>query len=117
MNDMVKPPAVSTDESHDIAIIKTNSATAEYLGVAAILICYLLFYASALPELAYDWFNYYGPFSYCALIPLLSLYVVWKEREDLRSTPAQPALVGFLFLCIAVGLGLLGKAIVDSFIV
>src|SRR5690349_19746388 len=86
-----------------------------YLGIAVILTGYALLYAAALPELVFDWFNYYGPFSYCAVIPLMSLYIVWHGRASLRRIPIEPALMGGFVVIAAAILGLVGKAMGDSF--
>jgi EpsI family protein len=109
----MKPPVVQTEESYGLGAFMLSPAS--YLRIALILAGYFLFYGSALPELVYDWFNYYGPFSYCAVIPLMSLYVVWRERHTLAKIPAQPALLGFVFVMCAVAIGVIGKAVGDSF--
>lgn len=94
-----------------------KASAGAYLGVAALAASYLWFYAADLPELANDWFNYYGPFSYCAAIPLMALYVVWKKRGELAKIPVEPAALGAVFLLGAVAVGLIGKAVGDSFTV
>ena len=113
----MKPPAVETEGSSGVSAAKVNSTLVLYLRVAIILAGYFLLYGSALPDLVYDWFNYYGPFSYCAVIPLMSLYVVWKERAALQKIAAEPVLLGCLFVLVAVATGLIGKAMGDSFLV
>ncbi|GEM_PF-400306 len=110
-DDVTKAPLAEAEEAGGA----TASALPWYLGVAAVLAGYGFFYAAALPELVYDWFNYYGPFSYCAVIPLMALYVVWRERASLRHLPIAPSFIGALVVGAAVFVGLAGKAMGDSF--
>jgi len=114
-NDLTKAPMTPAQEAGEVAGTAGGAALAWYLGVVAILAGYLVFYAGVLPELAYDWFNYYGPFSYCAAIPLMSLYIVWRERASLRRISVEPAWTGALVVLAAAIVGLVGKAMGDSF--
>ena len=114
-NDLTKVPMARTEEAGETGGAMIASNRAWYLGIAAVIAGYVLLYAAALPELVYDWFNYYGPFSYCAVIPLMSLYIVWRERASLRRTPVEPALIGGFVVVAAATIGLVGKAMGDSF--
>lgn len=113
-NDLTKTPVTQAAAGHAGGTV-SGSQWAWYLGIAVVLTGYLLLYAAALPELVYDWFNYYGPFSYCAVIPLMSAFVVWRKRASLRHIRIEPALIGGFVVLAAAMLGLVGKAMGDSF--
>ena len=114
---MTKVPIAQAQEACKPAGVASASQRSWLLGMAVILAGYVLLYAAALPELVYDWFNYYGPFSYCAVIPLMSLYVVWRQRASLRRIPVEPALIGGFVVVAATTIVLVGKAMGDSFVI
>ena len=114
-DDLTEAPMAQAEEASKAGGAIGASKGAWYLGITAVLTGYVLLYAAALPELVYDWFNYYGPFSYCAIIPLMSLYIVWRERASLRRIRVEPALIGAVIVIAAAAAGLVGKAMGDSF--
>ena len=116
-NDAIENSAVQKSEFNGTNVTRLTTTVGLYIRVAVIMSSYLLFYAADLPDLANDWFNYYGPFSYCAVIPIMSLYFVWKERRTLAKIPVEPGLLGVVFVLGAGTVGLVGKAIGDSFTV
>lgn len=116
-NDMTKAAIAQAEEAGKAAGATSTSQRSWLLGMAVVLAGYVLLYAAALPELVYDWFNYYGPFSYCAVIPLMSLYVVWRQRASLRRIPVEPALIGGFVVVAATTIVLVGKAMGDSFVI
>ena len=88
-----------------------------YAAAGTLLVAsYSLFYGSTLVGLAEEWLSYIS-FSYCAAIPLMSLYVVWTRRQVLAKVPVVPSFFGFAVLGGALLIALLGKAVGESFAV
>ena len=54
-----------------------------------------------------EWNN--EDFTYCYLVPLIVLYLVWEKRQELSSIPLQPTWWGLLPVLAGMGLYLLGE--------
>ena len=71
-------------------------------------------YASTLADLFRDWArdpNYHHGF----LIPLISGYLIWRNRAAFGASPASPSLFGLLGLFLSTGLLILGSAGAEVF--
>src|SRR5580704_5662587 len=86
----------------------TNSASWLRISVLVLLIGWL--YGPILTRLAAQWWH--DPnFSHGFLVPLFSLFVVWKDREHISKIPSAPSSWGLLVLAFALCLlvaGVLG---------
>jgi EpsI family protein len=88
-----------------------NLLTTRWLGI---VLLFALFYGRVVPELVGDWYANEA-FSYGFLVPFVALYLIWEQRDRLKSISAKPSLWGAIPLFFAVILGLLGQAIGDVF--
>ncbi len=79
-----------------------------------IFLLYCLFYGPVIPGLIADW-QENSTFSYGALIPFVACYLVWNQRWEIWSAAIEPAFQAVIPLAIALMLGLIGKAIGESF--
>jgi len=75
---------------------------------------YLILYGPVFPGLVQDWFNY-DTFSFGLLIPFISAYFLWRTKDQLSITQAVAAPWVAVVLLLSVGLGLVGKAVGDTF--
>jgi len=74
-----------------------------WLTAAALLACY----APALRGMFDQWSN--DPdMSHGFLVPILALWIVWRERERWRTLPAEPSPWGFAVLAAGAGMQLAG---------
>lgn len=71
-------------------------------GIVAIVVAYAIFFAPSLAFLVERWSNS-EEFSHGFLVPLISLFLLWRKREQIRRTPLQTCWWGLPVL----GLGLL----------
>lgn len=56
-------------------------------------------YAPILAKLAYQWWN--DPdYSHGLLVPFVSLYFVWRKRDEIAKMPRQPAVIGGLLIVL-----------------
>ncbi len=85
------------------------------LAPALVLLAGVLYaYAPVLRELFRDWIrdpNYHHGF----LVPLISIYLIWKQRGRLRATSRKPALLGLLGILAAAALLVVGTAGAEVF--
>jgi exosortase len=91
--------------------LKQFSRLAPVIGV---FVAVLLAYGQVLVELLRDWSrdpNYYHGF----LIPLVSGYLVWRRRDELRQPACTPSLLGLAGLLLAGALLILGSAGAEVF--
>jgi EpsI family protein len=89
-------------------------ARSQWLQWITIVVLFSLFYGPLLPGLMKDW-QENSTFSYGLLIPFIAAYLIWERRGELRVTAIRAAIPGIFPLMLAVVLGLIGKAIGDSF--
>jgi EpsI family protein len=71
-------------------------------------------FGSTMPPLYHDW-RTFDTFSHGMLVPLISAYLAWQKRAQLRATPIQPSLWGITLIAPAVALAVVGSAVGDSF--
>ena len=84
----------------------------EPLIIAGIL---LALYAPVIQGLLINW--YQDPdYSHGFFVPLLSAYLIWRKRAELRSLPAQPNWCGLLIVLGALGLLFLGSLGAELFL-
>ena len=76
--------------------------------IAIIIYAALLFgvYYSTLTYLISQW---NGDYSYCYLIPLVALYLIWEKRSELRRIPSSPSWLGLIPLILGILLYWLGE--------
>lgn len=73
----------------------------------------LYIYAPVLIHLVVQWTDPY--FGHGFFVPVFSAYVIWTERDRLRSLPLQPSWSGLVILAAALGLLILGEMGVELF--
>ena len=80
------------------------------VGIKALLICIfiLLIYYDALSYMIHVWIHNQD-YQHCFLIPLISLYMIWERREELKNTPVQPSWWGLIPFAFAIFLYFLGE--------
>ena len=80
------------------------------VGIKALLICIfiLLIYYDALSYMIHVWIHNQD-YQHCFLIPLVSLYMIWERREELKNTPVQPSWWGLIPFAFAIFLYFLGE--------
>ena len=88
----------------------------QWLQWAFVGVLFFLFYGPTLLGLYKDWEDNVS-FSYGVLIPLITVYLVWQKRADLKQLPVCPTSSAAIPLLVAVILSLFGVAIGDSFTV
>ncbi|HWP59891.1 MAG TPA: EpsI family protein [Candidatus Acidoferrales bacterium] len=76
---------------------------------------YLALYGPLFDELAREWYEH-PSFSYGFLVPAIAAYLVWDRRRLLGSLPIEANPWTSLLLFGAVVIGLLGRAVEDSFV-
>ena len=95
--------------------VKTENKIVPYLkfGLLAGLVIFLYF-----PELRFvihEWFDDYQ-YSHGFLIPLVSGYLIWRQREDLRTSPVLPDMKGLFVLSTGILLLVIGYAAYEPFV-
>ena len=85
--------------------------------LAVVLASMGVLYASVIPPLVQDWYldeNY----SHGFLVPLISGYLLWSRREDLRRAArlSQPSWMGFVLCVLSLALYVLGRAGAELFL-
>ncbi len=72
------------------------------------------FYAPVLAELGRDWWR--DPnYSHGLLIPLISAFLIWRQKDRLRQLPVRPSKVGMLGILGALALWIVGAAGAEVF--
>jgi exosortase len=75
----------------------------------------ILLYFPVLAELVRQW--YYDPdYSHAFLVPILSSYLIWRERHNLRLQPLQPSLAGLFIVLGSLVLLFIGQLGADLFL-
>jgi EpsI family protein len=82
--------------------------------VGIVVFLYLFVFASLIPDLVTEWYEHEN-FSYAFLVPLISLYLLWQDRDSLRTIPVIPTSWGAISLLAALLLSLTGKVSGDVF--
>ena len=95
--------------------LKSENTIVPYLkfGIIAGLVIFLYF-----PELKFtihEWFDDYQ-YSHGILIPFVSGYLIWRKREDLRTSIVQPDMKGLIVLLTGISLLIIGYAAYEPFI-
>jgi exosortase len=91
--------------------LKKRSQITLQIGLLAIL---AIIYGPVLIELVRDWIrdpNYQHGF----IIPIISGFLIYNHRKDLRDTPTSPAALGLLGIIAATALVVVGTAGVEVF--
>jgi exosortase D (VPLPA-CTERM-specific) len=57
----------------------------------------------------FDIWNLRPEYSHCILIPLMSLFLIWRQRDELRGIPMQGSWWGVAFLLAGYGFWLVGE--------
>jgi EpsI family protein len=89
----------------------TGLQWAQWITIAVL---FSLFYGPLLPGLVKDWLED-STFSYGLLIPFIAAYLIWERRGELKSTAICTNMRGIFPLVFVVIVGLIGKAIGDTF--
>lgn len=86
----------------------------QWLQWIAIAIPFTLLYGHLLPELVGEWYES-STFSYAFLIPFIAGYLLWLRGAELKVIRHCPTVQGAYPVLFAVILGLMGRAVGDSF--
>ena len=71
-------------------------------------VLFILLYLPVFPWLLKEW-SAMPDYSHGFLIPLVSIYFLWKKREELKKTPISPSAIGFLYVCAGLILYMLAR--------
>lgn len=88
--------------------------TFQGLQWVAIGLLFSLLYGPLIPGLVSEWYESLT-FSYGFLVPFIAGYLLWQRRAELKSIRHCPTVHGAYLLLFAVVVGLLGRAVGDSF--
>ncbi|NCO52155.1 MAG: exosortase [Deltaproteobacteria bacterium] len=96
----------------DILTQKPSTASFVLLSVISGLFMWL-----CLPIMIFMWTLWFGDIGHNngVLMPLVSLYLIWSKRDQLKSLEAQPSWWGLLFLFFSVCVMLLGIGSAERF--
>lgn len=88
-------------------------AFAALAGLLTVL--WAAFYAPLIPPLVREWYEHEN-FSYAFLIPLISIYLAFEERDRLKKIRIVPDIRGALLLGVALAVGVVGNALGEALI-
>jgi exosortase D (VPLPA-CTERM-specific) len=88
--------------------VQLRSPLPGYALVAIALAGTLLLFGSAIEQLYAVW-NAQPEYSYGILIPILSIFLVWRERAQLRGLPFTGSWYGLLLIVVGLALRLIGQ--------
>lgn len=91
-----------------------NTIPWQYLPAAITMIVFLVIYHNVILSLAHDW-SIDDNFSHGFLIPLISGFLVWQDRERLAGIPVRPANTGLPMLAGSLGLFILAHTGAELF--
>ncbi len=91
----------------------TGYAFAALAGLLVML--WAAFYVRLIPPLVREWYEHEN-FSYAFLIPLISTYLAFEERERLKKIEIAPDFRGAILLGVALAIGLVGNMLGEPFI-
>ena len=77
-----------------------------FISISIYIALILGIYYSTISYLVHLW---EGDYSYCYLIPFVTLYLIWEKRAELRNTPGRPSWLGLIPLCLGIVLFWLGE--------
>lgn len=77
------------------------------LAVVTSLLCWGILYWKSLAALVHTW-NTDASFSHCFFVPLLALFVVWRQRDTLAQIHPRPAYWGASLIAVGTLLWLMG---------
>ncbi|WP_459925922.1 exosortase/archaeosortase family protein [Desulfatiferula olefinivorans] len=78
----------------------TNTSIAQYKHLVPILIfigCFVLLYFDTIVGMIHDW-DTNDNYSHGYLIPFITAYLIWKEKEILAAMPIKPSNMGLMCL-------------------
>jgi exosortase len=85
-------------------VIITKAQRVQYALIAGLLV--VMFWQHS-HGLYYRWFRESSYYSHGFMIPLISLYLIWRKREELAELPAAPSRLGLVVLlfgaCLRLG--------------
>src|SRR5215813_3014776 len=88
--------------------VRLRSAVPGYALFAIALAGALLLFGSAIGQLYTIW-NAQPEYSYGMLIPLLSAFLIWRERAQLRGLPFTGSWYGLVLIIAGLALRLIGQ--------
>ncbi len=89
--------------------------TKRYYKPILITVGLALLYRGILAKLAFDW--WYNPdYSHGLVLPFVTLYLLWRKRDQWTETPAAPSHLGLLAMVGALVLLFLGELAAELFI-
>ena len=83
--------------------------------VAALVAALIWTYWLVIPGLVAQWWNE-DEYSHGFLIPIVSGYLVWTKRDELKATPVRPAAWGLLVMVMALAIYVTGIVGADLFL-
>ena len=101
--DLSQPPKQAT------AAARGKLSWRSYLPAGVIGLVTLLLYWRAMQEFVYDW-SHDDNYSHGFLIPVISAYVLWRKRTEIRDARKKSNVLGLFVLITGLGLNLLGTA-------
>jgi len=106
-----------TTKTNNLAIATSafGSNAWYYAQFGLVAVMFALIYHSVMWEMVMDWYTY-DIYSYGFLVPIISIYLIWRKLPEIRKLPHAPSLGGCLFLAVAVGLYFVGFVATDSFV-
>jgi exosortase D (VPLPA-CTERM-specific) len=87
--------------------LQPRAALPAYALLATAVACALLLFASAIEQLYRIW-NAQPEYSYGILIPVLSAFLIWRERDQLRGLPFTGSWYGLILVVLGLALRLVG---------
>jgi exosortase len=105
MGEIAPPPQTSfTDELKAVG-------WQGYLLIGAVV----ALYAPILARLVYQWYDN-ADYSHGFLVPLLSAYLIWRKRDELKKIPAEPSFWGMFVVLGSLGVLFLGSLGAELFL-
>ena len=118
LNNGVPKDQLNSEENWREALKKTVRCAMKNKSFPLLLLSILLFgiYFQVLVELVSQWWD--DPnYSHGFLIPLVSGYLIWRRRQNLKSIPLKKSNLGLLILIAGLGIYIVGTAAAEYFTV
>jgi len=80
-----------------------------FVQILALSFCVFFLYAPILSNLIHSWRKNRDIYSHCFLIPLVSLYLIWRKRNEFQNIESSPNYWGSLFILFGGIILILGK--------
>ena len=109
------PVAEATTKRSYFTLCGYNTAFRNWLPLALIVLLLLAVYFRVAGKLIYDWYDL-PDFSHGFLVPLFSLFLLWENRETIRSTPRMPSWKGLSLVVAGICVLILGTYGADLFL-